>query len=99
MKQNKPRSSLLCLIGIDGLLDTFSTEGTFDRLKFIGCCKEFALKNPQVRQYPGANSVWILDGAAIHCDPNIVYYLRSLGIHLFNCRDNSDIPASILPFL
>lgn len=24
--------------------------------------------------------MWILDGAAIHCDPNIVVYLRSLGI-------------------
>ena len=79
----KPRLSLLCFIGIDGLLDTFSTEGTFDRLKFIACCKEFALKNPHVKQYPGPNSVWILDGAAIHCDPNIVYYLRSLGIYYY----------------
>ena len=25
-------------------------------------------------------SVWILDGARIHCHPDIVYYLRSLGI-------------------
>lgn len=44
----KPRVSLLCFIGVNGLLDTFSTEGTFDRLKFVECCKEFALRNPQV---------------------------------------------------
>ncbi|KAG6606471.1 Serine/threonine-protein kinase rio2 [Phytophthora cinnamomi] len=33
-----------------------------------------------VHQYPGSGSVWILDGAKIHCHPDIVYYLRSLGI-------------------
>ncbi|KAG9398108.1 hypothetical protein AC1031_014908 [Aphanomyces cochlioides] len=29
---------------------------------------------------PGPSSVWILDGAAIHCDPQITHYLRSVGI-------------------
>lgn len=32
------------------------------------------------QQHPGRNSVWILDGAKIHCHPGIVRYLRSLGI-------------------
>ncbi|TPX69901.1 hypothetical protein CcCBS67573_g06700 [Chytriomyces confervae] len=77
---HKPRVSLLCFIGIGGLLDTYSTEGTFDRTKFTACCRDFALSG-NVRQYPGQHSVWILDGAQIHCDKNIVYYLRSLGIY------------------
>lgn len=46
----KPRVSLLCFIGVNGLLDTFSTEGTFDRLKFVECCREFALNNVSVFQ-------------------------------------------------
>jgi transposase len=76
----KPRRSLLCFIGVHGLLECFLTEGTFDRSKFFACCREFALESGQVRQYPGPHSVWILDGATIHCHPNIIYYLRSLGI-------------------
>ncbi|TPX68662.1 hypothetical protein CcCBS67573_g07104 [Chytriomyces confervae] len=30
--------------------------------------------------FPGPHSLWIMDGAKIHTDKNIVYYLRSLGI-------------------
>ncbi|CAK4468659.1 unnamed protein product, partial [Aphanomyces euteiches] len=30
--------------------------------------------------YPGRSSVWVLDGASIHCHPDIVFYLRSVGI-------------------
>lgn len=32
--------------------------------------------------FPGRNSVWILDGARIHCHPSIVRYFQSLGIFL-----------------
>jgi len=78
--RRKPRESLLCFIGINGLLEVFRTEGTFDCHKFIQCCKTFATENPNVRQYPGVHSVWILDGAKIHCHPDIVYFLRSIGI-------------------
>lgn len=74
----KARVSLLCFINVNGIIDCYQTEGTFDRKKFAYFCREFALKHCQ--QYPGRNSVWILDGAAIHCDPNIEVYLRSLGI-------------------
>ncbi|OWZ04489.1 Serine/threonine-protein kinase [Phytophthora megakarya] len=38
------------------------------------------IRGKTVHQYPGRGSVWILDGAKIHCHPDIVYYLRSLGI-------------------
>ena len=38
--------------------------------------------NGNVCTYPGRNSVWILDGASIHCDSKIIYYLRSLGIYV-----------------
>lgn len=75
----KTRSSLLCFLGQTGVKEVFWTEGTFNRLKFFDCCRKFALSG-QVETFPGKHSVWILDGARIHCDPNIVYYLRSIGI-------------------
>lgn len=77
----KPRVSLLCFLGLNGVLESYYTEGTFTRIKFVEKCKDFALENGTVvQQYPGRNSIWILDGAKIHCDPNIVHYLRSLGL-------------------
>lgn len=76
----RPRVSFLCFLGQNGMLDSFETEGTFTRKIFFECCQKFALNNPKVFQYPGLHSVWILDGARIHCDPNIVLYLRSIGI-------------------
>ncbi|KAH9112070.1 hypothetical protein AeMF1_013536 [Aphanomyces euteiches] len=75
----KPRVSLLCFLGMNGVLDTFMTEGTFTRWKFVDCLRQFGTSG-LVKQYPGEFSVWIMDGARIHCHPNIVYYLRSLGI-------------------
>lgn len=71
--------SLLCFIDCDGLVETFMTDGTFDRVRFVSCCREFALSK-NVQQYPGRRSVWILDGARIHCHPNFTYYVRSIGI-------------------
>jgi hypothetical protein len=76
----KPRVSLLCLLGVTGILDIFSTEGTFDRNLFIDSLREFALKNDQASTFPGPNSLWIMDGAKIHCHENVVHYLRSIGI-------------------
>lgn len=73
------RISLLCFMGVGGLLETFSTDGTFTRKIFFEACREFALSG-RVNQYPGKNSIWILDGARIHVDPNMVRYFRSLGI-------------------
>ncbi|XP_062543330.1 uncharacterized protein LOC134210910 [Armigeres subalbatus] len=76
----KPRVSFLCFLGVGGMADSFWTEGTFNRRKFFECCRKFALNNKEVRKYPGFPSVWILDGARIHCDVNIIRYLRSIGI-------------------
>ncbi|XP_053686762.1 uncharacterized protein LOC128745977 [Sabethes cyaneus] len=76
----RPRVSFLCFLGQKGMLDSFETEGTFTRKLFFECLRLFALENKNVFRYPGANSVWILDGARIHCDQNIVLYLRSIGI-------------------
>lgn len=75
----KPRMSMLAFLGQNGILETFVTEGTFNRLKFFDNCKLFALSGV-CQKYPGRNSVWILDGAKIHCQANIIRYLRSLGI-------------------
>ncbi|XP_065074203.1 uncharacterized protein LOC135698238 [Ochlerotatus camptorhynchus] len=76
----KPRVSLLCFLGMNGMLDSFSTQGTFTRNKFFACCRNFALHNKHVQNYPGFHSVWVMHGARIHCDPNIIRYLRSIGI-------------------
>lgn len=51
-------------------------DSTFDRHMCISSCRSFALNNCRVRQ------VWIMDDASIHCDPNITYDLRSLGIQV-----------------
>lgn len=61
-------------------MDSSWTEGTFNRQKFFDCCRTFALNNTQIQRYPGFHSVWILDGARIHCNSNIIRYLRSIGI-------------------
>lgn len=76
----KPRVSFLCFLGVGGMLDSFWTDGTFNRRNFFECCRKFALTNREVQKYPGFYSVWILDGARIHCDMNIIRYLRSIGI-------------------
>lgn len=76
----KPRVSCLCMIGQQGMVECCYTEGTFTRLKFFEHCRQFALYSKKVEIYPGTHSIWIMDGARIHCDPNTIYYLRSLGI-------------------
>lgn len=75
------RTSCLCFIGSNGLLEVCETEGTFDRKAFVEYCRRFTFsRQSKVQQYPGTNSVWIMDGAKIHCHNNFIYYLRSLGI-------------------
>lgn len=74
------RMSLLCFIGVFGLLNTYETEGTFDRIKFVNCCKRFATEDGIVCEYPGAYSVWLLDGARIHCSSEFIHFLRSMAI-------------------
>ncbi|XP_058825410.1 uncharacterized protein LOC131685582 [Topomyia yanbarensis] len=76
----RPRVSFLCFLGMEGMLDSFETEGTFTRKIFFECCQSFALNHEAVRRYPGFNSIWIMDGARIHCDQHIVMYLRSIGV-------------------
>lgn len=77
----KARISLLCFLGVHGILNTYVTDGTFTRLKFLECCKRFALEyDSPVKQHPGPNSVFIFDGAKIHCHAKLIEYLRSLGI-------------------
>ncbi|KAF0706667.1 hypothetical protein AaE_014003 [Aphanomyces astaci] len=79
--QRKPRVSILAFIGVGGIIDYFNTEGTFDRVEFTRCCQDLVYSSrAAVQQYPGRNSVWILDGASIHCHPEIVHYLRSVGV-------------------
>ena len=75
----KPLVSLLCFINVNGLVESFMTEGTFNRLKFVDCLRSM-VSSGNVQQYPVRNSIWIMDGASIHCHEDIVYYLRSCGI-------------------
>jgi len=32
-----------------------------------------------IEQYPGRNSLWVMDGASIHLDEYIIHFLRSCG--------------------
>ncbi|KAH9136126.1 hypothetical protein AeRB84_018594 [Aphanomyces euteiches] len=75
----KLRVSLLCFLGADSVLSYYDTDGTFDRALFFKYCSEFAHCS-HVSMYPGQGSVWILDGAKIHCHPEIVLHLRELGV-------------------
>lgn len=77
--RRQPRISMLVFLGQQGILDSFKTDGTLTRVKFFECCKDFALGG-SCQKHPGRNSVWILDGARIHCHASIIRYLRSLGI-------------------
>ncbi|KAF0731408.1 hypothetical protein Ae201684P_006825 [Aphanomyces euteiches] len=52
----KPRVSLLCFVGADGIIDYFDTMGTFDRETFLQCCKSFS-QSGKVAMYPTKNSV------------------------------------------
>ncbi|OWZ00683.1 hypothetical protein PHMEG_00028077 [Phytophthora megakarya] len=81
LDERNSRFSVLASIGVNEVIDYFNTDGTFDRVEFTECCQTFVHSlNGHVRQYPGPNSVWILDGAAIHRHPEIVHYLRSVGV-------------------
>lgn len=79
--RRRRRYSFLGFCNIYGLLEVYHTEGTFDRLTFFECVRKL-VNSGKVQPYPGKNSVWIIDGAAIHLDENIVYYLRSVGIRI-----------------
>ena len=68
-----PIISCLSFIGENGLVDYFEVSGTFNRAAFVVCLTYMAKENTQVRKYPGKNSVWIIDGARIHIEPNIVH--------------------------
>ncbi|KAK1945449.1 hypothetical protein P3T76_002497 [Phytophthora citrophthora] len=79
--QRKPRVSILAFIGVSCVLEYYDTQDTFDRVQFAQCCSDFAYSEAgNVRMYPDSHSVWILDGTSIHRDPEIVHFLRSIGI-------------------
>lgn len=75
------RYSLLCFLGVEGILETYLTEGTFTRHKFVEFCRDFALSS-NVEQSPGIHSIWVMDGAKIHVSEELVTYFRSLRIHI-----------------
>ena len=76
------RISFLSFLGVSGMLDSVSVEGTFSRKEFFSFLQTL-LKKGIIEQYPGRNSIWIMDGARIHIDPEIVNYLFSVGVLAF----------------
>lgn len=74
-----PRCSLLSFLGYNGILETYSTDGTFTRAKLFDFVRQF-ISSGYVKRHPGQCSVWIMDGARIHRHRSIVDYLRSMGI-------------------
>jgi transposase len=75
------RHSILAFLGVEGLFEVFATDGTFDRLAFFACIKEL-LVSGKVQPYPGRHSVWIMDGASIHLDTNMIDYLWLAGLYV-----------------
>ena len=75
------RMPLLCFQGVDGLLEAHITEGTFTRQVFFEKLRDFALSGV-ISPAPGPRSIWIMDGARIHCDPAIVNYMRTLNVEV-----------------
>jgi hypothetical protein len=73
------RLSVLSFLGVEGFSETYKTEGTFDRLLFFAKCKSL-LESGKVQKYPGRHSIWLMDGASIHLDPEITGFLRESGI-------------------
>lgn len=85
------------------MLDSYKTNGTFTRLKFFECCKQFPFSGT-CQTYPGKHSVWMLDGARKHCNTIIIRYFYHRAHHptteiIFGivkrhlkrrCADNSD---------
>ncbi|ETL89034.1 hypothetical protein L917_11957, partial [Phytophthora nicotianae] len=63
------------VLGANGAIDYYNTEGTLDQVQFLKCLSKPFL--PKKRYYPGPNNAWILEGAAIPMDLEIVYFLRS----------------------
>eukprot|EP00733_Pompholyxophrys_punicea_P001423 Pompholyxophrys_punicea_v1_NODE_708_length_1416_cov_25.707568.p1 type:complete len:373 gc:universal NODE_708_length_1416_cov_25.707568:254-1372(+) len=70
------RISMLAFLGVDGFVDFYDTEGTFDRHKFLFYC-DMLLDSGKIQPYPGRYSIWCLDGASIHLDANMISYLTS----------------------
>ncbi|EEY68228.1 uncharacterized protein PITG_04643 [Phytophthora infestans T30-4] len=79
----KPRVSMLAFIGVNGIIDYYDTVGTFDRLEFVRCCQDFAYSN----------------GASIHRHPEIVHYLRSIGIKAFQRYYVESTNRDLMPFI
>lgn len=74
----KVSMSILCFLGVDGIVEAYPTDGSFDRKTFFKYCRQFALA--YCKQYPGRYSIWLMDDGIIHLDPAIINYLRSLGL-------------------
>eukprot|EP00732_Lithocolla_globosa_P004676 Lithocolla_globosa_v1_NODE_4434_length_1435_cov_23.335507.p1 type:complete len:355 gc:universal NODE_4434_length_1435_cov_23.335507:152-1216(+) len=79
--QRSNRISCLTFLSVEGIVENFITAGTFDRLKIFKYCRKL-LDSGKIEKYPGRNSVWILDGASIHLDSDMISYFRSRGIKI-----------------
>ena len=73
------RISILAFLGVDGLVDYFQTNGTFDRFTFFTSIRKL-LQSGKIQKFPGRHSVWVLDGASIHRDPSMIEFLWSMGV-------------------
>lgn len=71
------RISTLAFLGQTGFMGIFETEGTFNRDRVMSCLRELVSSKKIMK-----GSVFIMDGAKIHLDLNIVNYLRSTGLYV-----------------
>jgi transposase len=73
----RKRISILAFIGNEGLIEVFETDNTFNRAKFFQSIREL-VRAQKIKM----GSMFIMDGAKIHLDQNIVNYLRSVGLYV-----------------
>ena len=71
------RISTLAFLCNTGFVEVFESEGTFNRDRFMACLRELVNSKKIMK-----GSMFIMDGAKIHLDPNIVHYLRSTGLYV-----------------
>ena len=79
--QRTERISTLTFLGVNGVLDHFVTDKTFSTAEFFQCVRKMIQKGV-VSPYPGLNSVWVMDGAKIHINAEVIDYLFSVGIYV-----------------
>jgi transposase len=64
-------------MSVHGIVGVYETSGTFNRNCFVECIIDL-IASKKVRK----GTVFVMDGARIHLDTNIVHYFRSFSAYI-----------------